>query len=130
MSRSDPTAILARVMTGGELNVALAREVARIQYAYTGRGPREARAFYRDNIVVVVLESVMTKAERSLAARDAQASAIRFREALFEATRAELTAAVGRLTNGNVIALMVGIDVQADTASAVFVLDRHVEPQT
>ncbi|MDQ6744424.1 MAG: DUF2294 domain-containing protein [Actinomycetota bacterium] len=36
---------------------------------YTGRGPTRARTTIRDNIVVVMLEQTLTKAEQSLVAK-------------------------------------------------------------
>src|SRR3954454_1140131 len=52
----------------GELNAAVARAVVRIYRDHVGRGPMRARAFFRHDIVVVLLEEVMTPIERSLAA--------------------------------------------------------------
>jgi len=53
--------------SGGELNAALAQAVVRLHHDYMGRGPSAASAFFRENVVVVVVERVMTAAERSLA---------------------------------------------------------------
>ena len=52
---------------GGVLNAEIARAVVRTYREFRGRGPTKARALYRDNIVVVVLQDVMTASERSLA---------------------------------------------------------------
>jgi uncharacterized protein YbcI len=111
---------------GGELNAAVARAVVGIYREIAGRGPTRARAFFRDSVVVVVLESVMTKAEISLAGTGQRDTVEHLREALPRAMRPALIAAVQSLTGAEVRAHISGSDVQADIASEVFVLDRVV----
>lgn len=53
-------------LTGGRLNAALADAVVQIHDQYVGRGPSKGQAFFRSNMVVVVMEDALTKAERSL----------------------------------------------------------------
>ena len=55
---------------GGELNAAVARAAVRVHRWHAGRGPTKARAFFRHDVVVAVLEDALTVTERSLIADD------------------------------------------------------------
>jgi uncharacterized protein YbcI len=53
--KSDPLA--------GSIVAEISREVVRVHARYYGRGPTKARAIWRSDVVVVILEEVFTKAE-------------------------------------------------------------------
>jgi uncharacterized protein YbcI len=113
---------------GGELNASIARAVVRIYRGVCGRGSPKARATYRGNVVVVVLEQVLTQAERSLVARGRCDEALAVRRELHDAMRDELALAVGELTRCRVRALLGDAHLDPDVAVEVFVLDREVDP--
>jgi uncharacterized protein YbcI len=115
-------------MAGGELNAAIARSVVGIHLKYAGRGPTKARALFRDNVIVVILEGVMTTAERSLAAAGQEHALGVFHEGLRAAMEAELIAAVEELTGSGVTALMADTHTSPDIGLELFILDRPVEP--
>jgi uncharacterized protein YbcI len=115
------------VLTGGQLNAALARAVVQIHRRYIGRGPTKAQAFFRGNVVVVVLREVMTKAEQSLAQRGEAQAVLDTRRRFQEAMHADLQEAVERLTGRRVIAFMSDNSVEPDMAAEVFVLDRPID---
>lgn len=114
-------------LAGGELGAAIARMVVRAHNEHLGRGPTRARAFYRDNVVVVVLEDALTKAERSLAAGGKTEAVREMREAFHDAMRADLVAAVEELTGCKVNAFMSSSHLDPDYAAEVFVLDRPLQ---
>jgi uncharacterized protein YbcI len=109
---------------GGELNAAIARAVVRYHNEHLGRGPTKARAFHRDNVVVVVLEDTMTRAERTLAASGRTDAVVRLREAFQETMRVDLVAAIEELTGRKVVAFMSANNIDPDMAAELFVLDR------
>jgi uncharacterized protein YbcI len=116
----------AQSLGGGQLNAAVARAVVRQYRSHTGRGPTKAQAFYRNNVIVVLLEEMMTKAERSLIS-SGRADAVRLmREAFQESMRAGLIATVEGLTGTKVRAFLSTAEVEPDTAVVVFVLDAPV----
>jgi uncharacterized protein YbcI len=115
--------------TGGELNAALAHAVVRLHHDYLGRGPSTAKAFFHDNVVIVVVERVMTAAQRSLAGSGRQGRVREVHQDLSEVMRADLTVAVEDLTGRRVTALMSDIHVESDIASSVFVLDGSIDTQ-
>jgi uncharacterized protein YbcI len=48
---------------GGSIVAEIAREIVRIHARYYGRGPTKAKAVWRGDIVVVVLEEIFTQGE-------------------------------------------------------------------
>lgn len=111
-------------LSGGELNAALTREVVRIHTASLGRGPNKSFSFHNGNVVVTILQDVLTKAEQNLAANDHGEAVLSMRD-LFQRTMAgELTESVERLTGRKVVACMGTNHLDPDMAVEVFVLDR------
>ena len=111
-------------LLGGELSAAIARAVVRFHADQRGRGPTRAQAFYRNNVMVVVLEGVMTAAERSLLAGGKADAVLHARTAFQETMRAYLTSTVERLSGCKVRAFMSANHLDPDLAAEVFVLDR------
>ncbi|MEA2377377.1 MAG: hypothetical protein QOD13_1284 [Thermoleophilaceae bacterium] len=118
----DDTGLLR--LTGGDLNAALARSVVRYYRAEMGRGPAHARAFYRDELVVVVLEDALTKPEQALKAVGRADAVIDLRQALQTALRDEFVAIVEGLTGAKVKAFMSSNHLDPDMLVELFVLDR------
>ncbi|HEX6688606.1 MAG TPA: Na-translocating system protein MpsC family protein, partial [Solirubrobacterales bacterium] len=119
MTESNPLA-------GGELNAALTREVVRIHTANLGRGPNKSFSFHNGNVVVTVLQEVLTKAEQSLAVNE-QGEAVLAMRQLFQRTMAEeMKASVERLTGCKVVAFMSDNHLEPDMAVEVFILDTPV----
>lgn len=50
----------------GSIVAEISREIVRIHARYYGRGPTRARAIWRHDVVVVVLEEIFTKSEEVL----------------------------------------------------------------
>lgn len=111
---------------GGELNAALARQIVQVHRRYIGRGPSRARAFYRDNVVVLILSDVMTRAEHTLAASGRRDAVLAGRANLLAAMRRTLEETVERLTGCRVDGVLSDMSPETDIASLVFVLDRPV----
>jgi uncharacterized protein YbcI len=113
-------------LTGGELNAAIARTVVRFHREHTGRGPTRAQAFYRGNVIVVIMHDAMTKAESSLVEQGRADMVLEFRRAFQETMRDELVATVEALTGCGVEAFMSTNHVHPDMAAELFILDRPV----
>jgi uncharacterized protein YbcI len=112
--------------TGGELNQAIARAVVRGHTRIVGRGPTTAQAFYRQNIVVVVMSDTLTQGERSLLADGRHDSVRRLRCEFQQAMRDDLVRDVELLTGGKVVAFMSTTHLEPDVSAELFVLDRPV----
>jgi uncharacterized protein YbcI len=113
-------------LPGGELNAAIARAVVRAYHESVGRGPTKAHAFFRGNVVVVVLEDVMTTAEHTLVTGGQGETVTRMRSELHASIRPKLLAVVEDLTGSRVEALMSDVSLEPDMAVEVFVLDQPV----
>ncbi|MGN6169445.1 MAG: Na-translocating system protein MpsC family protein [Solirubrobacteraceae bacterium] len=56
----------ANRLNGGQLDSALAHAIARIQSEHLELAPAHATAFHHGNVVVVVMDGVLTNAEKLL----------------------------------------------------------------
>jgi uncharacterized protein YbcI len=108
--------------TGGALLTAIANAVVQIVREYTGRGPTQSRASIRDNVVVVLLQETMLKAEHSLVNNDKAGLVVEMRRSFQQTMRADLSAAVEQLTEREVIAFLSDSHLEPDYSVEVFVL--------
>lgn len=113
-------------LTGGRLNAALAEAVVRVHNQYVGRGPSKGQAFFRNNVIVVVMEDGFTKAEHSLVDSGRKDMVLTMRQEFQRAMEADLIAAVEGLTGCKVVAFMSDSHIDPDMAAELFVLDRPV----
>jgi uncharacterized protein YbcI len=94
---------------------------------YTGRGPTRARTSIRDDVVVVLLQDTLTKAERTLLAAGDVEFVLAARGRFQKTMRGDLVAAVEMLTEREVIAFMSTNHVDPDMAAEIFVLAPAAE---
>lgn len=113
-------------LTGGRLNAALANAVVQIHNTYVGRGPSKGQAFFRDNVIVVVMQETLTKAERSLIEAGRKDHVLGMRREFQRTMEDDLVGAVEELTGCKVVAFMSDNHVDPDMAAELFVLDRPV----
>ncbi|HLI33016.1 MAG TPA: Na-translocating system protein MpsC family protein [Solirubrobacteraceae bacterium] len=111
-------------LSGGRLNAALAKAVVKIHNEYVGRGPSRGHAFFRNNVVVVVMEETLTKAEHSLIASGSKDLVLRMRREFQRTMERDLVAVVEELTRCKVVAFMSDNHLSPDMAAEIFVLDR------
>jgi uncharacterized protein YbcI len=124
--RDNPRVVEQARPTGGELNAAIARAVVRYHSQLLGRGPTKAHAFYWDNIVVIVLEEVMSQAERNLVAAGQEEAVLQAKTAAQVAMRPYLRSMIERLTGCKMLAFLSANNVEPDVAAELFMLDRPV----
>jgi uncharacterized protein YbcI len=110
----------------GQLNRAIANTVVFHLRRAVGRGPTKAYSFYRDNVVVVVMQDALTAAEHTLLTSGSKAAVLDLRRELQRAVRDELVAAIESLTGAKVVAFLSDSHVDPDVSAELFVLDRPV----
>ncbi len=110
-------------LTGGLLNSAVSKAVVRVHRDYLGRGPTRARTSLRDNVLVVIMEDTLTKAERSLVDDGKADDVLQIRHSFQRSMEADMVAAVERLSGRRVIAFMSANHIDPDLASETFVLE-------
>jgi len=108
--------------TGGQQLTAISNAVVQIVREYTGRGPTRARSSIRDDVVVVVMQETLLKAEHSLINDSKGALVVEMRRSFQQTMREELSAAVERLTGRKVIAFMSDSHLEPDYSVELFVL--------
>ncbi len=107
----------------GVMTMAISREMVALMKDYFGRGPTKARTYMRDNLIVVIMEDTMTKAELTLV-RSGNIREVRDLRRLFQETiRNDAVELVQRLSGRQVAAFMSDHDTERDVAAEIFVLD-------
>ncbi|MDP8943054.1 MAG: DUF2294 domain-containing protein [Actinomycetota bacterium] len=116
-------------LQGGRLHAAISNRVVQIQREYIGRGPTKARTFIHDNLVAVLLQDALTKAERSLAADGKGDTVLGMRHQFQNTMRSDLTAAIEELTGRRVVAFLSDNHIDPDIGVEAFVLEEGLEGQ-
>lgn len=111
---------------GARLNAAIARAVVRTHAEHVGRGPKKAFGFHHDNIVVVVLENTMSRAEQLLVRNGGGAAIRQLRTAFHDDMREDLVGAVELLTGRTVTTLLSDCRLEPDVSVELFLLDRPI----
>jgi uncharacterized protein YbcI len=110
----------------GQLAATISAAVVHVFSEHTGRGPTKARTTLDANMIVVLLQNSLTKAERALVQAGKAADVLHLRRTFQETMRLDLVAAVERLTAGEVQAFMSANHIAPDTAVEIFLMDRNV----
>jgi uncharacterized protein YbcI len=106
----------------GSLLASISRAVVRIVHEYTGRGPTKARTSIRDDVVVVMLQETLLKAEQTLIRDGKDRAVVEMRRTFQQTMREDLAAAVETLTERKVIAFMSDSHLDPDYSVELFVL--------
>ncbi len=107
---------------GGPLASAISNKVVRVMSERTGRGPTRARTYIHDDLISVVVQDTLTKAERSLVGDGNDEIVLSMRKAFQDAMRLELVAGVEELTGREVIAFFSANHIDPDAALESFLL--------
>jgi uncharacterized protein YbcI len=108
---------------GGSLTAAISNAAVRIMSEYTGRGPTKARTSIRDDVVLILMQDTLTKADKSLLAAGQADFVMETRHRFQMTMRDDLIAAVEMLTERKVIAFMSTNHAHPDMAAEIFVLE-------
>ncbi len=94
-----------------------------IQTRYLGYGPTSAATFQHDNVVVTLMQDVLSKAERLLAQNGNRAEVRQARELYRREMEGDFRAAVERLTGRSVVAFVGASQLDQDVGAEIFILD-------
>jgi uncharacterized protein YbcI len=109
--------------SAGQLASAISNGVVSLFAEYLGRGPTRARTSFGRDLVTVVLEETLTKAERRLVEEGENDAVINTRRTFQRAMREDLVAEIERLTGRRVAAFLSDQSVEPDVAVETFVLE-------
>ncbi len=118
MPGSDTTQLSA----GGSKTAAISNLTVRLLSQYTGRGPTKARTFLNDDMVTVVLQDTLTKAERMLVDKDRRALVLQTRTTFQEVMGDDLIAGIEEILGRNVVAFLSANHIDPDIAVETFIL--------
>ena len=107
----------------GSVRSAVANAVVRLHAEHYGRGPTRARTHVGEDVVVVILEDVLTPAERTLVGAGQSAQVKATRAAFAEALRDEFVGAVENATGRRVRAFLSETNVDPEVGVGVFLLE-------
>lgn len=102
--------------------------VVRLTSQYTGRGPTKARTYINDDLVTVVLQDSLTKAERTLVAHDHRELVLRTRSAFQQAMRADFVAGIQEILGRQVAVFLSANHAEPDYAVETFILAPAAGP--
>jgi len=106
--------------TKGQTEAAVTEAITQFERDYLGRGPKEARTFVVDNLVVVQLQGILSPAERQLSHENGGVELIKqMRTRLIESSSDDLCGLVEEETGTEVVSMHT--DISARTGERIFV---------
>lgn len=112
----------------GRVALAISNMVVQVLREHTGRGPSKSRTHLHDNLISVVVEHTLTRAEHTLVANGNAEIVLSARKALQETMREDLVAGVEALTGRTVSAFFSDNSIDPDIALESFLLAPQVAP--
>jgi uncharacterized protein YbcI len=120
--------------TRGEVEARITEALVKFEREYMGRGPTEARTYLIDDLVLVRLQGVITRAEQHLATADntgrGRDLVKQSRIELLEKARPQLFELISTITGVPVKSLHTDISVKTGERIILFTLDRVREFRT
>jgi len=118
-------------LTHGQLEAAISEGITRFEKEYMGRGPFDARTYLVDDMVIIRLRGILTRAEQKLARTDhgnhGRTLIKQMRIELIENNRAEIEALIKGILRRKVKSLHIDLSTKTGEKIIVLSLDRPVE---
>jgi uncharacterized protein YbcI len=117
-----------RMKTKGEIEAEISRAIVQFEIDYMGRGPKEARVYIVEDLVVVRLKGVLTPAEEQLTKSiDGKDLVKKMRATLIDKARPLLYQVVGDITGAKILDLHTDISTESGERVFVFSLDNNLQ---
>ena len=114
----------------GEIEAEISRAIVQFEIDYMGRGPKEARTYIIEDLVLVRLKGVLTPAEQQLTkSADGGELVKKMRSTLVEKAKPLLYQVVNDITGTKVVDLHTDISTASGERVFVFSLERDLEAQ-
>jgi uncharacterized protein YbcI len=107
---------------GGSKSTAISNLTVRLLSQYTGRGPTKARTFFNDDMITVVLQDTLTKAEHTLVQKDRSDLVLLTRTTFQEVMGHDLIAGIEEISGRTVTAFLSANHIDPDVAVETFLL--------
>jgi len=116
--------------TKGQLEAEISIALTQFEKDHLGRGPKEARTFIIQDMVLIRLKGVLTPAEEKLSQEDDGAQLIKqIRMRLVESSRLLLENIIYEKTGAKVISVHTDISTRSGERIFVLVLDMNLETE-
>jgi len=114
--------------TKGQIEAAITAAVTQFEREYLGRGPREARTFVIEDLVLVRLKGILSPAELQLSSEPGGVATIKhMRSRLVESCSDALTGLIAAETGRKVTSMHADISARSGERVFVFALDEPLE---
>ena len=113
---------VAQTSAAGAKSAAISNMTVHLLSQYTGRGPTKARTFFNTDLVTVVLQDTLTKAEVTLVDTGHGEIVLRARKTFQEVMGDELVAGVESILGRKVHAFLSANSIDPDMAVETFIL--------
>jgi len=112
--------------TKGEIEAEISRAIVQFEIDYMGRGPKEARVYIVEDLVVVRLKGVLTPAEEQLTKSiEGKDLVKKMRATLIDKARPLLYQVVGNITGAKILDLHTDISTESGDRVFVYSLDNN-----
>jgi len=114
--------------TKGQIEAEISTAITRFEKEHLGRGPREARTYIIEDMILIRLISVLTPAEQKLAENDEGAQLIKqTRRRLIESSRPLLSEIIETITGVKILSLHTDISTRSGERIFVLCMEREIE---
>jgi uncharacterized protein YbcI len=114
--------------TKGQVEAAVTEAITQFERDQLGRGPKEAKSFIVENLVVVKLQGILSPAERQLSHEDDGVELIKqMRRRVIESCSDALNGLVEQETGTEVVSMHADISARTGERVFVFTLDEDLE---
>ena len=116
--------------TKGETEAEISQAIVQFEIDYMGRGPKEARSYIIEDMVLVRLKGVLTPAEQQLTKSSEGSELVKkMRATLIEKAKPLLYQVIGDITGSKVTNLYTDISTASDERVLMFSLEQQLESQ-
>jgi uncharacterized protein YbcI len=113
--------------TKGEIEAAISEAIVHFEIDYMGRGPKEARSYIVEDIILVRLKGMLTPAEQHLTkTADGIELIKKMRATIIDNARAEFSRVITNTTGVAVRDILTDISTDTGERIFVFILDRNL----
>ncbi|MFP4227516.1 MAG: DUF2294 domain-containing protein [Salinivenus sp.] len=114
--------------TKGQIEAGITEAITRFEREYLGRGPKEAKSFIVENLVVVKLQGILSPAEKQLSHENGGVELIKqMRTRLIESSSETLSGLVTDKTGVGVVSMHTDISARTGERIFVFTLKEDLE---
>lgn len=114
--------------TRGMVEAEFTRAMIQFEKEHLGRGPRDARTFFIENMILVRLQGILTPAEEKLAQNAEGKQLVKeMRRQLFENSRPLIEGLVTDIIGSTMISLHTDMSTQTGERIVVLVVDENLE---